>query len=76
LENALKGWLEMNNTILVFFTFCILASVFSKKNHHTIIFHRCLPASSNTKSYNLVMWDEGETALMACMSAFATGVNH
>jgi hypothetical protein len=74
LVHALKGRLEKDERMLVFFESCALAGAFSEKSR-CAVFHSRLPASGNTKSYNLSIWDEGETTVMACTSAFASGVD-
>lgn len=74
LVHALQGRLKQQERMLVFFNSCDLTDAFAEKNHYAA-FHSNLPASGNTKAYNLDMWDRGETTVMACTSAFASGVD-
>ena len=74
LVHALKGRLEEDERMLVFFGSCMLAGVFAKKSC-CAVFHSHLPACGNTKAYNLNKWDKGEATVMACTSAFTSGVD-
>ena len=74
LVQALKGRLKKDEKMLVFFCATALADAFSEK-HRCAVFHSRLPKDGNTKSYNLARWDNEEAAVMACSSAFASGVD-
>ena len=73
LVHALKGRLEEDERMLVFFGSCVLAAAFAEKSR-CAVFHSRLPTCGNTKAYNLDKWDKGEATVMACTSAFASGV--
>lgn len=60
--------------MLVFFTSCEQADRFANENC-CAVFHSHLPSRGNTKAYNLNRWDYGEMLTMACLSAFASGVD-
>ena len=71
---ALLSRLEADERMLVWFASCEEAEEFAT-TAHCAVFHSNLPSTGNTKAYNLDLWDRGETKLMACTSAFATGVD-
>ncbi|KAF8425824.1 hypothetical protein L210DRAFT_986547 [Boletus edulis BED1] len=71
---ALHSRLKADERMLVLFASCEEAEEFAGKAR-CAVFHRGLPSTGNTKAYNLGLWDRGETKLMACTSAFATGVD-
>lgn len=71
---ALHSRLKADERMLVLFASCVEAEAFAVKAS-CAVFHSRLPSSGNTKAYNLDLWDRGEIKLMACTSAFATGVD-
>lgn len=74
LVDALHSKLKVDERMLVWFASCEDAEDFATKAR-CAVFHRGLPSTGNTQAYNLDLWDRGETKLMACTSAFATGVD-
>lgn len=73
---ALHSRLKADERMLVLFASCVEAEKFAVKAP-CAVFHSSLPSSGpgNTKAYNLDLWDQGKIKLMACTSAFATGVD-
>ncbi|KAG6374595.1 P-loop containing nucleoside triphosphate hydrolase protein [Boletus reticuloceps] len=71
---TLHSRLKVDERMLVLFPSCVEAEAFAVKASCTV-FHSRLPSSGNMKVYNLDLWDWGEIKLMACTSAFATGVD-
>ncbi|KAG6371361.1 P-loop containing nucleoside triphosphate hydrolase protein [Boletus reticuloceps] len=72
LVSALLGMLKGDERMLVFFNSCQKVEKFAYRNDFAM-FHSKL--SKETKGSNLLMWDDCRTKVMACMSAFATGVD-
>lgn len=71
---SLHSRLTVDERMLVLFPSCVEAEKFAA-DARCAVFHSSLPSAGNTKAYNLDLWDRGEVKLMACTSAFATGVD-
>lgn len=70
LAKRLKTWERM----LVFFNSCAEAEKFSTKNQCPV-FHSKLPEGNNGKQSNMQLWENGDSKMMACTSAFGVGVD-
>lgn len=60
--------------MLVFFGAQADVEIFAKENS-CAVYHSKLWQPGNTKSYNLDLWDRGESKVMACTTAFAQGID-
>jgi hypothetical protein len=74
LVQALNQRLVDEERILVFFGAQADVEIFAKKNR-CAVYHSQLWQAGNTKSYNLDLWDRGESKVMACTTAFAQGID-
>ena len=73
--HALLGRLKDKERILVFFPSCTLAESFAR-DHNFAVYHSKLTEGEQGKKANMVRWDRGETKVMACTSAFGSGVDY
>lgn len=74
LVHALAKGLKEQERMLIFFNSCDEAERFSGENQCPV-FHSKLPKGSNAKELNMQLWENGESKMMACTSAFGTGVD-
>jgi superfamily II DNA helicase RecQ len=74
LVQALNQRLVDEERILVFFGAQADVEIFAKENR-CAVYHSQLWQAGNTKSYNLDLWDRGESKVMACTTAFAQGID-
>lgn len=70
LAKRLKEWERM----LIFFNSCDEAEQFSAENQCPV-FHSKLPKVNGGKEFNMELWDNGQSKMMACTSAFGVGVD-
>ena len=74
LTDALSARLDQEERMLVFFSSNNEAEVYGKKTG-SAIYHSKLYEQGNTRADNLQRWDQGDTSIMACTTAFAQGVD-
>ena len=74
LVHALAKRLKEQERMLIFFNSCDEAEQFSAKNQCPV-FHSKLPKGNNGKELNMQLWESGKSKMMACTSAFGTGVD-
>lgn len=72
--HALLGRLKDKERMLVFFASCTLAESFAA-DHDFAVYHSKLAEGEQGKKENVARWDRGETKVMACTSAFGSGVD-
>lgn len=71
---ALSKRLKERERMLIFFNSCNEAERFSAENKCPV-FHSKLPKGKNGKEFNMQLWENGESKMMACTSAFGAGVD-
>lgn len=74
LVHALAKRLKGRERMLIFFNSCDEAEQFSAKNQCPV-FHSKLPKGNSGKKFNMQLWENGESKMMACTSAFGVGVD-
>ncbi|KAG1783461.1 P-loop containing nucleoside triphosphate hydrolase protein [Suillus placidus] len=74
LVKALNQRLLDEERMLVFFSSQADVQKFAQENR-CAVYHSQLWEAGNTKSYNLDLWDRGESKVMACTTAFAQGID-
>lgn len=74
LVHALANRLKEQERMLIFFNSCDEAERFSTENQCPV-FHSKLPKGNNGKEFNMELWENGKSKMMACTSAFGAGVD-
>lgn len=74
LVRTLARRLKEQERMLIFFNSCDEAEGFSAENQCPV-FHSKLPKGNNGKEFNMQLWENGQSKMMACTSAFGTGVD-
>ena len=74
LARALARRLKERERMLIFFNSCDEAERFSEENQCPV-FHSKLPQGNKAKDLNVELWENGESKMMACTSAFGVGVD-
>lgn len=74
LVRALAERLKERERILIFFNSCDEAERFAAENQCPV-FHSKLPKDRRGKEFNMQRWENGESRMMACTSAFGVGVD-
>lgn len=74
LVHALAQRLNESERMLIFFNSCEEAEQFSVENRCPI-FHSKLPRAGHGKEFNMQLWENGVSKMMACTSAFGSGVD-
>lgn len=74
LVHALAKRLKAQERMLIFFNSCDEAERFSTKNQCPV-FHSKLLKGDNGKEFNMQLWQNGVSKMMACTSAFGAGVD-
>ena len=74
LVRALAKRLKERERMLIFFNSCDEAERFSAENQCPI-FHSKLPKGNGGKEFNMRLWENGQSKMMACTSAFGAGVD-
>lgn len=74
LVTALKSTLQPKERIIVFFMNTLQVNAFGREMR-CAVYHSQLSPIGNTKSYNLSLWDTGESPVLAASVACAFGIN-
>jgi superfamily II DNA helicase RecQ len=74
LTDALSARLDEEERMLVFFSSNHEAETYAGKTG-SAVYHSKLYEQGNTRADNLQRWDQGNTSIMACTTAFAQGVD-
>lgn len=74
LVRALAKRLKEQERMLIFFNSCGEAERFSTENQCPV-FHSKLPKGNDGKESNIRLWENGQSKMMACTSAFGAGVD-